>query len=110
MNFGIPQQNQPTTPAVPRQTYTRRVDAAWFYYVLAAVGAVCTCHFALSFLVATPVGINGVCLALGGAGLVFHCILSYWTNKFKEATMWLLWMQSGFLIAVSFYIGAIKCL
>jgi hypothetical protein len=101
----------PTIPTEPRPTYQRRLQAPQFFYLMSAIGVVGVTGFVLSFMVKTPIGINGVCGLFGMTGIIVHWVLTYHSPKPKEFAFWLSWAQSGFMIALSFYLEAkTKCL
>jgi hypothetical protein len=96
----------PTIPTEPRPTYQRRLQAPQFFYLMSAIGLIAITGFILSFLVKTPIGINGVCGLFGFSGIGIHWALTYYSAKPKEFAFWMLWTQSGFMVALSFYLGA----
>jgi hypothetical protein len=105
--FSIPQfeAEQPQ-----RQVYPRRLESPVFFYAMAGVGLVALSHFFLSFLKATPIGLTLPCGILAVAGIASHWILTYHSAKLKTFSFWLLWVQSGFMLALSFYLSSEKCL
>lgn len=105
--FSIPQFEE---EQVQRPTYSRRLESPVFFYVMAGVGLVAVSHFILSFLKETPIGLNLPCGILAAIGIVCHWRLTYHSAKLKSFSFWLMWGQSAFMLALSFYLSSEKCL
>lgn len=96
-------------PPAPRVPYQSEIDGPQFMYLLASIGMIGLVNFALSFVSKTPVGVAPFCGLLGGTGLLLHGVYAYYSSRVKRSLFWLVWMQSAFLVALTFYAGSLQC-
>jgi hypothetical protein len=99
----------PTIPTNPRTPYQSEIEGPQLMYALASIGMVGLVNFVLSFVSKTPMGVAPFCGVLGGLGLLLHGIYAYYSSRVKRSLFWLVWMQSAFLVALTFYAGGLSC-